>query len=54
MGSTPPLGYNYVQLFGQIKEDDYPYTSGNIVTSSQVTSLLLNLREHQPDRGLPV
>ena len=29
MGSTPPLGYNYVQLFGQIAEADYPYTSGN-------------------------
>ena len=28
MGSTPPLGYNYVQLFGQIAEADYPYTSG--------------------------
>ena len=28
-GSTPPLGYNYIQLFGQVKEDDYPYTSGS-------------------------
>jgi len=29
MGSTPPLGYNYIQLFGQMKEEDYPYTSGS-------------------------
>ena len=28
-GSTPPLGYNYIQLFGHIKEEDYPYTSGS-------------------------
>ena len=28
-GSTPPLGYNYVQLFGQISESDYPYVSGS-------------------------
>jgi len=28
-GSTPPLGYNYIQLFGQIREEDYPYTSGS-------------------------
>merc|ERR1719206_950884 len=28
MGSTPPLGYNYVQLFGQTAEEDYPYQSG--------------------------
>jgi len=27
-GSTPPLGYNYVQLFGQVKEEDYPYMCG--------------------------
>ena len=29
MGSTPPLGYNYVQLFGQVSEADYPYSSGS-------------------------
>ena len=29
MGSTPPLGYNYVQLFGQMAESDYPYVSGS-------------------------
>jgi len=29
MGSTPPLGYNYVQLFGQTSEQDYPYQSGH-------------------------
>ena len=28
-GSTPPLGYNYIQLFGQMAETDYPYISGS-------------------------
>merc|ERR1712215_379654 len=28
MGSTPPLGYSYIQLFGQVSEADYPYVSG--------------------------
>ena len=28
-GSTPPLGYNYIQLFGQVAEADYPYVSGS-------------------------
>merc|ERR1711892_834974 len=28
MGSIPQLGYTYVQLFGHVMEDDYPYTSG--------------------------
>jgi len=27
-GSTPPLAYSYVQLFGQVSEADYPYVSG--------------------------
>merc|ERR1712184_144329 len=27
-GSIPQLGYTYIQLFGQISETDYPYTSG--------------------------
>jgi len=33
MGSTPPLGYNYVQLFGQVPEADYPYVSGTTTDS---------------------
>eukprot|EP00091_Calanus_sinicus_P005876 TRINITY_DN163_c0_g2_i1.p1 TRINITY_DN163_c0_g2~~TRINITY_DN163_c0_g2_i1.p1 ORF type:complete len:212 (-),score=50.53 TRINITY_DN163_c0_g2_i1:37-597(-) len=33
MGSTPPLGYNYVQLFGQTAEADYPYQSGTTADS---------------------
>merc|ERR1712038_831517 len=27
-GSIPQLGFVYTQLFGLVKEDDYPYTSG--------------------------
>jgi len=27
-GSIPQLGYTYIQLFGHVTEDDYPYTSG--------------------------
>merc|ERR1712215_316607 len=29
MGSFPQLGYTYIQLFGHVTEDDYPYTSGS-------------------------
>merc|ERR1719369_82232 len=29
-GSVPQLGFVYTQLFGLVKEDDYPYTSGNL------------------------
>merc|ERR1719190_116285 len=29
MGSIPQLGYTYLQLFGHVAEDDWPYTSGN-------------------------
>jgi len=35
MGSTPPLGYNYVQLFGQVKEEDYPYMSGTTAETEE-------------------
>merc|ERR1711970_1453433 len=28
-GSIPQLGYTYIQLFGHITEEDYPYISGN-------------------------
>ena len=31
-GSVTQLGFNYLQLFGQMAEDDYPYVSG---TSAQ-------------------
>jgi len=34
-GSTPPLGYNYVQLFGQVPEQDYPYMSGESASSEE-------------------
>ena len=29
MGNIPELAFNYIQLFGQVAEDDWPYTSGN-------------------------
>jgi len=29
MGSIPQLGYTYLQLFGHVTEDDWPYTSGS-------------------------
>merc|ERR1719427_2103841 len=32
-GSTPPLAYSYVQLFGQVSEADYPYVSGTTTDS---------------------
>lgn len=29
MGSIPQLGFTYIQLFGHISEEDYPYISGS-------------------------
>ena len=34
-GSTPPLAYNYVQLFGQVRESDLPYLSGESSESEE-------------------
>jgi len=45
MGSTPPLGYNYVQLFGQTAEADYPYQSG---TTSDTEDCLYDLSSLTP------
>ena len=28
MGSVTQLGFNYLQLFGSVKEEDWPYVSG--------------------------
>merc|ERR1712048_964929 len=28
MGSIPQLAYTYIQLFGHVTEDDWPYTAG--------------------------
>jgi len=44
-GSTPPLGYSYVQLFGQVKEEDYPYMSGD---SSETEDCNYDLGTLQP------
>jgi len=45
MGSTPPLGYNYVQLFGQTAEEDYPYQSG---TTTNAEDCLYDLSSITP------
>jgi len=45
MGSTPPLGYNYVQLFGQVTEADYPYMSG---TTMETEDCMYNLASLEP------
>jgi len=45
MGSTPPLGYNYVQLFGQTAESDYPYQSG---TTTNTEDCLYDLSSLTP------
>ena len=44
-GSTPPLGYNYIQLFGQVAEADYPYVSGS---TSQSESCQYDLSSLSP------
>jgi len=44
-GSTPPLGYNYVQLFGQVMEEEYPYVSG---TTSNDEDCQYDLASIQP------
>jgi len=43
-GSTPPLGYNYIQLFGHIREEDYPYTSGTTMDTGSCEYDLASLR----------
>merc|ERR1712179_742199 len=32
-GSIPQLGYTYIQLFGHITEEDYPYISGDTMNT---------------------
>merc|ERR1712002_721677 len=34
-GSIPQLGFNYVQLFGILSEEDYPYMSGNTTQTGE-------------------
>jgi len=35
MGSIPQLGFTYVQLFGHISEEDYPYISGDTMDTEE-------------------
>merc|ERR1719397_2313771 len=34
-GSIPQLGYTYIQLFGHITEEDYPYISGDTTNTEE-------------------
>merc|ERR1712080_2775 len=36
-GSICELGYNYIQLFGHVTEEDYPYISGTTMDSEECT-----------------
>merc|ERR1712038_1369014 len=36
-GSIPQLGYTYIQLFGHITEEDYPYISGDTMNTEDCT-----------------
>jgi len=42
MGSIPQLGYTYIQLFGHVFEDDYPYTSGSTTQTGDCMYDFLN------------
>merc|ERR1711936_1307451 len=48
-GSIPQLGYTYIQLFGQVSETDYPYTSGS---TTQTEDCEYNLDNLTPVAGL--
>ncbi|XP_023332087.1 zingipain-2 isoform X2 [Eurytemora carolleeae] len=42
-GSTPPLAYNYAQLFGLVLEEEYPYISGSTSETEDCEYNLSNL-----------
>ena len=39
-GSIPQLGFTYTQLFGLVKEEEYPYTSGTVSFVKKITKFL--------------
>jgi len=49
MGSIENLGFNYLQLFGQVKEEDYPYVSG---TTTNDEDCIYDLENIPPVVGL--
>merc|ERR1711970_1138994 len=49
MGSIPQLGYTYIQLFGHVTEDDYPYTSG---TTTQTGDCMYDFMNTAPVVGI--
>merc|ERR1711872_868306 len=49
MGSIPQLGYTYIQLFGHVTEEDYPYTSG---TTTQTGDCMYDFMNTAPVIGI--
>jgi len=49
MGSIPQLGYTYIQLFGHVMEEDYPYTSG---TTTQTGDCMYDFMNTAPAVGI--
>ena len=41
-GSIPQLGFTYTQLFGLVKEEEYPYTSGTVSCLKKINNAHLN------------
>jgi len=48
-GSIPQLGYTYIQLFGSVSEEDYPYISG---TTSDTEDCVYDLGNATPVVGI--
>merc|ERR1712118_112899 len=44
MGSIPQLAFTYIQLFGHVTEDEWPYTAGNGNTG---TASMITMECHQ-------
>ena len=45
-GSIPQLGFTYTQLFGLVKEEEYPYTSGTVSFVNKINKFLYLLRNN--------
>merc|ERR1711890_218244 len=48
-GSICELGYNYIQLFGHVTEEDYPYISGTTMDSEEC---MFDISTMKPVAGL--
>jgi len=49
MGSIAQLGYTYIQLFGHVTEEDYPYTSG---TTTETGDCMYDFMNTAPAIGI--